>query len=75
MTATTRTLLRSNEFTCPSCVNKIEKQLSRTPGVTAAKVHFATGRIEIDHDPALAPVDELVAAVGKAGYAAAPAAF
>ena len=51
---THRTLLRSDEFTCPSCVAKIEKRLTRTPGVVAAKVHFTTGRIEIEHDPRLA---------------------
>lgn len=71
----TRTLLRSSEFTCPSCVRKIEKQLSRTAGVSAATVHFSTGRIQIDHDPQVAPVETLVAAVRKAGYAASPSAF
>ncbi len=72
---TTRTVLRSSEFTCPSCVTKIEKRLSRMPGVTAARVHFTTGRIQIDHDPAVASVEALVAAVGETGYSATPAAF
>jgi len=72
---TTRTLLRSSEFTCPSCVAKIEKQLHRTQGVTAATVHFTTGRIEVDHDLEVAPVETLVAAVRKAGYTATPSAF
>ncbi|MFP5347203.1 MAG: heavy-metal-associated domain-containing protein [Actinomycetes bacterium] len=72
---TTKTTLRSNEFSCPSCVRKIEKQLHRTPGVSAAKVHFTTGRIVVEHDPEVAPVDVLVAAVAKAGYRAAPSAF
>lgn len=72
---TTRTTLRSNEFSCPSCVGKIEKQLGRTPGVTAAKVHFTTGRIEIEHDAEVAGVDTLVEAVAKAGYRATPSAF
>ncbi|WP_067793954.1 heavy-metal-associated domain-containing protein [Actinomadura formosensis] len=74
-TSTRRTLLRSGEFSCPSCVAKIEKRLLRTPGVTAAKVHFTTGRIEIDHDPRVASVDTLVTAVGEAGYRAVPSAF
>lgn len=72
---TVRTVLRSDEFSCPSCVNKIEKRLSRTPGVRNATVHFATGRIEVDHDPQAAPVETLVKAVGKAGYRARPAAW
>ncbi len=74
-TSTITTTLRSNEFSCPSCVGKIEKQLTRTPGVEKAKVHFTTGRIEVVHDPDLAPVDVLVAAVAKAGYRATPAVF
>lgn len=72
---TTHTILRSNEFSCPSCVTKIEKQLARTPGVTEAKVHFNTGRIEVDHDPQVAPVEALVAAISKAGFTATPARF
>lgn len=28
----TRTILRSDEFSCPSCVTKIEKALVATPG-------------------------------------------
>jgi copper chaperone CopZ len=71
----TRTVLRSSEFTCPSCVSKIEKQLSRVPGVRAATVHFSTGRIEVEHDPQVATVQALIAAVRKAGYEATPAAF
>lgn len=72
---TTRTLLRAEGFSCPSCVAKIEKRVGKVPGVTAVKVHFATARIEIDHDPAVATVDALVDAVAKAGYTARPSAF
>ncbi|GAB1361347.1 heavy-metal-associated domain-containing protein [Rhodobacter sp.] len=70
-----KTTLRSDEFSCPSCVVKIEKALVATPGVTSARVHFNTGRIEIEHDPATAPVEVLVSAVRSTGYEARPAAF
>lgn len=51
-TVTTRTtVLRSTEFTCPSCIRKVEKALYRLPGVYAATVHFNTGRIVIEHGP------------------------
>lgn len=73
-TPTTRTVLRAEGFSCPSCVAKIEKQIGRLPGVSAVTVHFASARIEIDHDPSVGVAD-LVAAVAKAGYAARPAAF
>ena len=74
-TSATRTLLRAEGFSCPSCVNKIEKQVGRVEGVDEVKVHFASSRIEIDHDPAVASVDDLVAAVRKAGYTATPSAL
>ena len=72
---TTRTTLRAEGFSCPSCVTKIEKQVRRVAGVSNVEVKFASSRIEIDHDPAVVSVDDLVAAVAKAGYAARPAAF
>lgn len=72
---TTRTVLRAEGFSCPSCVSKIEKQVGRVDGVSAIKVHFASARIEIDHDPVVVSVDDLVAAVAKAGYKSRPATF
>lgn len=73
--ATTRTLLRAEGFSCPSCVDKIQKQVGRLDGVDSVKVHFASARIEVDHDPTVVSVDALVAAVAKAGYTARPSAF
>ena len=63
-----KTILRSQELTCPSCVAKIEKALGRLDGVANAKVHFATGRIEVEHDPAAAPAERLVETVRAVGY-------
>lgn len=72
---TTPTLLRAEGFSCPSCVDKIEKQIRRLKGVASVRVSFASARIAIDHDPAVVSVDDLVAAVAKAGYVARPSAF
>lgn len=72
---TTKTTLRAEGFSCPSCVAKIEKQVGRLPGVAAVKVHFASGRIEIDHDPTMAPVERLVETVQNVGYRSKPSAF
>ncbi|MCZ7560423.1 MAG: heavy-metal-associated domain-containing protein [Burkholderiaceae bacterium] len=71
MTATSKkTILRSEEMSCPSCVKKIEGALSALDGVSRAQVFFNTGRIEVEHDPdAVAPA-RLVEEVAKAGYAA-----
>ncbi|WP_130648204.1 heavy-metal-associated domain-containing protein [Egicoccus halophilus] len=72
---TTRTVLRAEGFSCPSCVSRIEKQVGRLPGVDDVKVRFASARVEVDHDPAVTSVDDLVAAVAQAGYTARPASF
>ncbi len=72
-TTTTRTVLRADGFSCPSCVTTIERRLRRVDGVTGVRVRFASARIEIDHDPARVTVPELVAAVADAGYTAHPA--
>ncbi len=74
-TDTTHTLLRAEGFSCPSCVTKIEKQIGRLDGVEGVKVHFASGRIEVDHDEATTSVDDLIAAVDKAGYKSKASAF
>lgn len=74
-TSNVTTVLRAEGFSCPSCVAKIEKQVGRVAGVDSVKVQFATSKIEVVHDPAVASVDDVVAAVGKAGYTARPSAF
>lgn len=70
-----KTVLRSREFSCPSCVNKIEKALQSQEGVQTAKVHFNTGRIEIEHEPQHISADDLVKVVRATGYEATVASF
>lgn len=62
-----KTILRSQELSCPSCVAKIEKALTALGGVTAAKVQFNTGKIEVDHTDQVS-TDQLLKAVQSAGY-------
>ena len=52
---------------CASCVGRVERALRSVPGVDDASVNLATGRAVV-HGPA--DTQALVAAVGKAGYAA-----
>lgn len=70
-----KTLLRSQELSCPSCVAKIESALKAVNGVTDAKVHFNTGKIEVQHDPQVAGVGDLIKVVKSVGYEAREAAF
>lgn len=71
----TKTILRSDELSCPSCIAKIEKSLLALRGVERATVHFNTGRIEVEHDPAQASAEALVERVRRAGYEARVAPF
>ena len=78
MTAPTtlkKTTLRSDEFTCPSCVAKIENKLHSLNGVKIAEVKFSSGRVLVEHDPTKVSVRDLVAAVAEVGYAVKPSAF
>ena len=68
--STRKTILRSRELSCPSCVAKIERELRAVDGVTDAKVFFASGRIEVEHEPQRAEAQRLVDAIGRAGYVA-----
>ncbi|WP_243073720.1 cation-translocating P-type ATPase [Microbacterium sp. SS28] len=55
-------------MTCASCATRIERKLNKLPGVEAT-VNFATERAHVRADGV--PVEQLVAAVEAAGYAAA----
>ncbi len=54
-------------MTCASCVTRVEKVLSKVPGVTAATVNLATERASVQGDSAVT-ASVLAAAVRQAGY-------
>lgn len=70
-----KTILRSTELSCPSCVAKIEKGLKVKPGVEDAKVFFNTGRIEVEHQPEVISPEELAKIVTGLGYQASVSRF
>lgn len=74
-TALKKTTLRSDEFTCPSCIAKIETKLNGLDGVESAEVKFSSGRILVEHDPDKASIRDLVDAVAAVGYTAQPSAY
>jgi Cu+-exporting ATPase len=60
-------------MTCASCVRRVERALSKVPGVTSAAVNLATERAALTLDPAAIPaVEALLGAVDRAGYGAQP---
>lgn len=70
-----KTILRSKELTCPSCIAKIEKALTKVEGVESAKVFFSTGRIEVEHNSDLVQGRDLEKAIQAVGYEARVSAF
>ena len=58
-------------MTCAACARRIEKQLSKSPGVRRAGVNFATSRATIEYDPRVACARDLIATVEEVGYGTA----
>jgi Cu+-exporting ATPase len=59
-------------MTCAACANRIEKTLTKQPGVNQASVNFATERATVSFDPSTTNVESLVETVRGAGYDAHP---
>jgi len=55
-------------MTCASCVNRIERFLSRADGVAEATVNLATERATVRFDPAVIDRSGIVSAIESAGY-------
>jgi Cu+-exporting ATPase len=58
-------------MTCASCVNRIERYLTRTDGVVEANVNLATERAAVAYDPARTHQAAIVDAIEAAGYGVA----
>lgn len=68
--ATEPIILDIKGMTCASCVRRVERALSRVPGVETASVNFAAETAQVIGD---VDVEALVGAVRAAGYEASPA--
>tara|TARA_R110002124_G_scaffold150610_1_gene317317 strand:+ start:3595 stop:3822 length:228 start_codon:yes stop_codon:yes gene_type:complete len=75
MNTLTKTILRSDELSCPSCISNIESNLNNMDGVEEATVHFSTGRIEVEHNANIVSEQDLVEAVRQSGYESYVSAF
>ena len=52
-------------MTCVACARRIERRLSKTEGVSAASVNFATGRATVEYDAARTGVRRRCAGVSR----------
>jgi len=55
---------------CQSCSMLVKMELEDLGGVSSASADFATGITEVTYDPEQVTVDEMIAAVVRAGYGA-----
>ena len=55
---------------CASCALNVEKALQRQAGVRGAAVNFATETAAVEYDSAVEKLEDLIAAVERAGYGA-----
>jgi copper chaperone CopZ len=58
---------------CQSCSMLVQMELEDVAGVVNAASDFRTGMTEVEYNPDEVTVEELVAAVERAGYGAQPA--
>lgn len=62
--------LKIEGMTCASCVRRVEKALSKVPGVSEATVNFATEKASVSHEGHVTR-EHLTHAVTSAGYGVA----
>ncbi|MEX0705028.1 MAG: heavy metal translocating P-type ATPase [Nitriliruptoraceae bacterium] len=55
-------------MTCAACSNRVRRALTKVDGVSEANVNFATHRASVVYDPGLVSLEQLTAAVDRAGY-------
>jgi P-type Cu2+ transporter len=58
---------------CAGCIAKIERELPKIEGITAARANFSAKRVAIQHDPAIGE-DTLTEALRELGFEAQPVA-
>jgi len=60
------------EMHCAACIGRIEDSLSALPGVTRARANLTAHRVGIAFVPGIGNPDQMLAAIGSAGYSARP---
>lgn len=64
----TTTTFRTEPFTCPSCVAKIETAVGRVDGVEKVDVKFNSSRVVVDHEEAQASAESIRKIIDDLGY-------
>lgn len=57
---------------CGGCLRSVEKALHAVPGVTHARANLSAKRVNVRCDPAQCDIENIIDALAKAGFKAAP---
>ena len=60
--------LKISGMTCAACVNAVERSVRKIEGVINAGVNFATEKLSVEYDENKTNIEDIKAAVKKAGY-------
>lgn len=60
--------VRVTGMTCAACSARVERAVAKMPGVEKASVNLTTERLVAEYDPAVVSLEDIGAAVDKAGY-------
>lgn len=63
----TKTTLKLETLTCPSCLQKIENAVGGLDGVDKVKVMFNASKVKVEHDDQVSK-DEIKNSIEKLGY-------
>jgi Cu+-exporting ATPase len=69
-TATASLTLNVTGMTCAACQARVQRALTKTPGVEDASVNLMTNAASVSYDPAVTSPENLVEAIRATGYGA-----
>ncbi len=64
----TQVIFQMEDLTCPSCVQKIEKALSKQKGIEEVKVLFNAQKVKILYNESQGSMEDYAATLKKLGY-------
>src|ERR1051325_10099579 len=70
MTNSRTIVLPVTGMTCAACQARVQRTLTKTPGVTDASVHLMMGNATVAYDPAMVDPSGLVESIRATGYGA-----
>ncbi|TRZ91928.1 MAG: heavy metal translocating P-type ATPase [Methanosarcinales archaeon] len=68
--ASTTITLKISGMTCAACAANIEKVLKKNKGVESVAVNFSLAKAQVEYDPSLVSVADMISAIEGIGYTA-----